>query len=143
MELLEFLLHIKRFPSVELWIDEKERYHALCCPSFEHCEGIKNSLEDALMDLIEQLEGYFSDEEKNDLKKLFQGADVDNLYEGTETECPICGGRIKHPYTGNVTSEQLEEDMSTCLWMEVTDESRSCLGYRPICTADWKKIKKD
>ena len=36
MELLEFLLHIKRFPSVEIWIDEKGRYHALCCPSFEH-----------------------------------------------------------------------------------------------------------
>ena len=138
MELLEFLLHIKRFPSVEIWIDEKGRYHALCCPSFEHCEGIKNSLEDALIDLVEQLEGYFSNEEKNDLEKLFQG---DNLYEGTETECPICGGKIKHQYTGIVTMEQLDEDLHTCLWMEVTDESRSCLGFRPICRG--KYIKKD
>ena len=64
-----------------------------------------------------------------------------DLCEGTETECPICGGRIKHQYTGNVTSEQLEEDMNTCLWMEVTDESRSCLGFRPICRGE--NIKKD
>ena len=56
-----------------------------------------------------------------------------DLYEGIETKCPICDGRIKHQYTGNVTSEQLDEDLHTCLWMEVTDESRSCLGFRPIC----------
>ena len=62
-----------------------------------------------------------------------------NLYEGTETECPICGGRIKHQYTGHVTSEQLDEDLNTCLWMEVTDETRSCLGFRPICRGDYIK----
>lgn len=67
---------------------------------------------------------------------------MDNLYEGTETRCPVCGGRIKHEYTGNVTSEQLDEDMNTCLWMEVTDEGRGCLGYTPICKATWEEIKK-
>ena len=66
---------------------------------------------------------------------------MNNLYEGTETKCPICGGRIKHQYTGNVTSEQLEEDFNTCLWMEVTDESRACLGFTPICKASWEEIK--
>lgn len=65
-----------------------------------------------------------------------------DLYEGTETECPICGGKIKHQYTGNVTMEQLDEDLHTCLWIEVTDESRGCLGYHPICRASWEEIKK-
>ena len=49
----------------------------------------------------------------------------------------------KAPLHWECTSEQLDEDFNTCQWMEVTDESRSCLGFRPICTADWKKIKKD
>ena len=66
---------------------------------------------------------------------------IDNLYDGTSDMCPICGGKIKHPYTGHVTSEQLDEDFNTCQWMEVTDESRSCLGFRPICRASWEKIK--
>ena len=64
-----------------------------------------------------------------------------NLYKGTETRCPTCGGRIKHQYTGYVTSKQLDEDLNTCLWMEVADEGRSCLGFRPICRS--KDIKKN
>jgi hypothetical protein len=47
--------------------------------------------------------------------------------------CPICGHKIKHPYIGHVTSEQLDEDMSSCLWMECIDESRSTIGYQPMC----------
>ena len=47
--------------------------------------------------------------------------------------CPVCGGKIKHPRTGEVTSEQLEEDMNCCQWMEVCDEGDGCLGYTPIC----------
>ena len=54
-------------------------------------------------------------------------------HDYNETTCPICGGRIKHPYTGFVTSEQLEEDNNCCLWMEVVDEGRSTIGYRPVC----------
>ena len=54
-------------------------------------------------------------------------------FDYNETKCPICGEKIKHPYTGSVTKEQLDEDSKCCLWMEVTDESRSCLGYTPIC----------
>ena len=54
-------------------------------------------------------------------------------YTGNSDICPVCGGRIKHPYTGEVTSEQLEEDMNCCQWMEVCDEGDGCLGYTPIC----------
>lgn len=60
-------------------------------------------------------------------------------YSGKGNICPICGGRIKHPYTGLVTSEQLEEDYKTCQWMEVCDEGRGTIGYIPICkNDDWK-----
>lgn len=54
-------------------------------------------------------------------------------YTGASDVCPVCGGRIKHPYTGLVTSEQLEEDEKCCIWMEVCDEGDGCLGYTPIC----------
>lgn len=54
-------------------------------------------------------------------------------YDYNETTCPICGGKIKHPYTGSITSEQLDEDSKTCLWVEVIDENDSTLGFRPIC----------
>lgn len=47
--------------------------------------------------------------------------------------CPICGGAIKHPYTGHVTMEQLDEDMNSCIWMEVQDEYDYTLGFKPIC----------
>ena len=60
-------------------------------------------------------------------------------YQYNVTTCPVCGGRIKHPYTGMVTSEQLDEDFETCLWMEVVDEGRGTLGYTPICKKDWVK----
>lgn len=58
---------------------------------------------------------------------------MDNLYDGTGSVCPICGGRIKHPYTGLISVEQIEEDSKCCQWIEVVDETRSCLGFRPIC----------
>lgn len=54
-------------------------------------------------------------------------------YTGNGEICPVCGGKIKHPYIGEVTSEQLEEDMNCCQWMEVCDEGDGCLGYTPIC----------
>ena len=54
-------------------------------------------------------------------------------YTGNGDICPVCGFIIKHPYTGEVTSEQLEEDMNCCQWMEVCDEGDGCLGYTPIC----------
>ena len=47
--------------------------------------------------------------------------------------CPRCGGKIKHPYTGEVTSEQIDEDMNTCLLIEVIDEYDNTLGYEAIC----------
>lgn len=54
-------------------------------------------------------------------------------YSGNSDICPVCWGRIKRPYTGKVTSEQLEEDMNCCQWMEVCDEYDGFLGYTPIC----------
>ena len=58
---------------------------------------------------------------------------MDNLYIGTDEVCPICGGRIKHPYTGHVTTEQIVEDSRCCTWIEVVDEGGGTIGYRPIC----------
>lgn len=54
-------------------------------------------------------------------------------YTGNGDICPVCGFIIKHPYTGEVTSEQIEEDMNCCQWMEVCDEGDGCLGYTPNC----------
>lgn len=59
-------------------------------------------------------------------------------YDYNETVCPVCGRRIKHPYTGEVTSEQIDEDINCCLWGEVIDESNSTVGYRPICRNVYK-----
>lgn len=59
-------------------------------------------------------------------------------FTGEDDICPICGNKIKHPYTGSVTLEQIEEDIRSCLWMEVIDESRGTIGYTPICKKDWK-----
>ena len=47
--------------------------------------------------------------------------------------CPICGGRIKHPYTGLVTTEQMEEDANTCQLIEIVDEYDNTLGYSAVC----------
>ena len=64
---------------------------------------------------------------------------VNNIYYNyNETTCPMCGGKIKHPYTGSVTSEQLEEDSSCCLWVEVIDESNNTIGYQPVCRGAYK-----
>lgn len=57
-----------------------------------------------------------------------------NDYLSYDTQiCPICGGKIKHPYTGMITDEQLEEDLKTCQLIEVIDENNVTLGYRPLC----------
>ena len=57
----------------------------------------------------------------------------DTYYDGYGSICPICGGKIKHEYTGYVTKEQLDEDFNSCLWIEHIDEGRSTIGYTPIC----------
>ena len=59
--------------------------------------------------------------------------DNDTYYDYNGVICPVCGGRIKHPYTGEVTSEQIDEDINTCLWMEVINEYDVTLGWTPIC----------
>lgn len=60
----------------------------------------------------------------------------DIYYNGLGSTCPVCGGKIKHQYTGNITSEQMEEDSKCCLWIEHIDEGRSTIGYRPMCRGD-------
>ena len=47
--------------------------------------------------------------------------------------CPCCGGPMKHPYTGLVTMEQLEEDSNSCIIMEVVGEGDFTIGYKVIC----------
>ena len=59
-------------------------------------------------------------------------------WDGYGKVCPICGNKIKHPYTGEVTIEQIEEDSNCCMWSEVIDEGRSTLGYLPQCRKDVK-----
>lgn len=54
-------------------------------------------------------------------------------YDGMSKVCPICKGKIIHPYTGMVTSEQLDEEFNSCVWVEVIDEGRSTIGYTPCC----------
>ena len=54
-------------------------------------------------------------------------------YDGRSKVCPICGGKIIHPYTGHVTSEQLDEEIASCTWCEVIDEGDSTIGYTPCC----------
>lgn len=57
----------------------------------------------------------------------------ETYYDGSGSICPLCGGKIKHQHTGSITPEQMEEDSSSCLWMECIDEGRSTIGYTPIC----------
>lgn len=62
-------------------------------------------------------------------------------YDGNSKICPICGNKIIHQYIGNVTSEQLEEEMKCCLWVEVVDEGRSTIGYSIICRGKQKECE--
>jgi hypothetical protein len=59
--------------------------------------------------------------------------DHDVYYDGRGTTCPVCGGKIIHPYTGLVTSEQLDEESKCCTWGEVIDEGDSTIGFIPQC----------
>lgn len=59
-------------------------------------------------------------------------------FDGNSKICPICGGKIIHSYTGLVTSEQLEEESKSCIWIECIDEGRSTIGYMPCCKGTYK-----
>lgn len=67
----------------------------------------------------------------NEDKVMYTNHDV--YYDGMSKICPVCGGKIIHPYTGHVTSEQLDEEMNCCIWGEVIDEGDSTIGYIPYC----------
>ena len=63
----------------------------------------------------------------------------ENMYfDGKSKICPICGGKIIHPYTGLVTSEQLEEESKSCIWIECVDEGGGTIGYTPCCKGTYK-----
>ena len=55
--------------------------------------------------------------------------------------CPVCGGPIKHPYTGNVTTKQIEEDEATCQLIEVCDGFGCTLGWHALCVTKWRYKK--
>jgi hypothetical protein len=59
--------------------------------------------------------------------------DHEIYFDGKGTICPICGGKIIHPYIGLVTSEQLDEESKCCTWGEVIDEGDSTIGFIPQC----------
>ena len=69
--------------------------------------------------------------ENNEDKAVYTNHGV--YYDGRSKICPICGGKIIHPYTGYVTSEQLDEEIACCTWCEVIDEGDSTIGYTPCC----------
>lgn len=64
-------------------------------------------------------------------KRYYTNSDV--KYEYDYPFCPLCGGKIKHPYIGTVTDAQMEEDSHSCIWGEVQDEHNYTLGYVPYC----------
>lgn len=73
---------------------------------------------------------YYNPEVKYNLINKIESSD----YLSYDTSvCPICGGPIKHPYTGTVTTEQLDEDTESCLLIEVIDEHDNTLGYQALC----------
>lgn len=80
-DLLKFLLNIRRFPSVEIWVDSNGNYNALCSPSFERVLGSSYNLEGAIMDLVMRLEGYFTEEEKKELETMGIKWQRDKLYQ--------------------------------------------------------------
>lgn len=67
----------------------------------------------------------------NEDKVLYINHDV--YYDGRGKICPVCGGKIIHPYIGLVTSEQLDEESKCCTWGEVIDEGDSTIGFVPQC----------
>lgn len=108
---------------------------------------------DFIFELMKFIENYRNNKIQKTLKELDQnkGKIKRNIHQDNyattcshaylpyDTKvCPHCGGKIKHPYTGEVTSEQIDEDMNTCLLIEVIDESDSTLGYEAICKKEEK-----
>ena len=81
----------------------------------------------------------FEEAKQKALEIWENGCELENgYYDGYGKKCPICGGKIKHPYTGSVTSEQIEEDFNSCIWVECIDEGRSTIGYHPHCRKENK-----
>lgn len=89
----------------------------------------------AINEYEKQLGNYFNSELKYEVTDMRNEDDYspENYLPYDTSVCPICGGKIKHPYTGNVSSEQLDEDIATCQLIEVTDEYGHTLGYHAMC----------
>jgi hypothetical protein len=94
--------------------------------SIESCDKAREILKDFL-------EHSFKGEPiKLQYKIIDKSSDQKYLDYNTKI-CPICGGKIKHPYTGELTQEQIEEDEKTCQLVEVIDENNFTLGFHAIC----------
>lgn len=52
--------------------------------------------------------------------------------------CPNCGNVAKHPHTGLVSSEMLNEDSRACLILEEIDDSEGTTGYCIVCHRESK-----
>ena len=63
------------------------------------------------------------------------------FFDGNSKVCPLCGNKIIHPYTGYVTSEQLDEEFNSCIWIECVDEGGSTIGYNPICRFNKSEVE--
>lgn len=60
-------------------------------------------------------------------------------FDGRSKTCPICGGKIVHPFTGLLeNTSQLDDEINNCVWIEVVDEGRSTIGYSPCCKGTYK-----
>jgi len=70
IKVIEYLASIKRFPPVQIWKTEDNRFKVECSPSFTLEEGTGGSLSLALQDLVNKLTNYLTNEEFNYLEDL-------------------------------------------------------------------------
>ena len=71
IEVLSVLSKIKRFPPVSMWYNYDENcFRISCSPSFEDIEGVGDTIEAAIQDLVCKLKDYLTDNEWNELENL-------------------------------------------------------------------------
>jgi len=59
--------------------------------------------------------------------------DSDDIYN---LICPLCGNKLSFNLVGEVTMNQIMEDMEKCHLIECVDENDCNLGYHIICKKD-------
>ena len=71
IEVLSVLSKIKRFPPVSMWYNYNENcFKVSCSPSFEDIEGVGDTIEVAIQDLVDKLEDYLTNAEWNEIESL-------------------------------------------------------------------------